>query len=1283
MLTEVTTTLARSLFHLGRYDDSIFNFTRALEVNDKDPSLYHGRGECFSQLAKYDEAIADHTKAIELDDKVARYWRSRGQAYMKLLKHSEAIVDFSQVIKLGYNGYSLLRERGICLTEVSRYSEALSDLEKVVRLDPDNFLSWKHRGNCYFRMKEYWEARRDYFTALNHKKDADTWYRVGLIHLAVGWSTLQPFSEAIDLGLNLADCWYQRGQALLEKGKDERESVKFSKSALPDFKKALSLDKMNLKYWSKLVDCLTIAGDHREAISMCTKEIQQNDKESIYWHSRGKAYMRINKHKDALSDFTRAIGIGGNASPFHVSQYYYSRASCYEKMSRFKDATDDLHKALELSPLNPKYLLLLGSCLYSLGETGKAHCSLKKAMANEIGVPETDGNSEDESEDESEGNPESASCMLDCDENVECLKLLGICCFDLELYEEALEHFEWFTTYLRPSDLHTGWSRTAQCHFKLERHGEALKLLNKAIQVDGSNASYLKDRGLLFKKTGKYEEAVSDLIKAVQLCPSNREYRLVRMECLEALLGADREVMKEDDCELTGSGDEAEAETVTADSDASLSPSAVVVSPSCISTDADKSEPEEVSKSFEKRSGNSSFGFGSTSMETFTGFDSSSSLSTSSKSSSPFGVLAASSFENSSVAQVADVTTNKEAPFSFGSSSSTSPFSSGLDSTTPLGSINPFQSSSAFASSPSIFSSASELTSIQTFSLKKEGPSASQSGVFSSAFEDPFSSASFSVSDSPSTFSGRFNSNHLLSKVGHIEKWEQDILDVGQFRLFETYLRVGCRQSSYSRLQAWFDVAEESNMVIDTKNNTVAVLRCVLSLASKGFEVDGKEHELLLRYGVSEACLRIASCQTSIERARAWLKVGADMNDFNAIECATAGTCLMYVCDEHKYKRHEAALILNRLATKGDSESARSYLTHYVDIHEKSSLSFVSHTLLCGSLKKNLDAALYKSFFSSGMREVQLLPIIAKYVGDEEEKDSYTTFAVESSCFYSLSDVCADLLKSNVSGFVKDMTFPCDEDNHLIGFIPLLLSKKHNQMVEHITMGTTKWGMMPKSSSLDLSCLVTTTICNLRTLEVNCTVSSLSPLSQCCFPRLEKLRIKSKDSHGSFESLDGLTDSITRSLRSLDITSPNLVDISALAKCDLSSLEGLYFNDCHSLSDISCLKGLSFPNLKSVGFLRCQISDISVLSTWKDFSPSLLLLSECEIEDISPLSEIHFAPVGRIFLNETEVSDISALKNFSGSQELKVDIKMTPISADFEEDDIQPPLRIGSVSFDW
>jgi tetratricopeptide (TPR) repeat protein len=63
----------KGLSELGKnnYEEAINNFTKAIELDPKDASVYNNRGNAYANLNKYEEALNDYNKAIELDPKVS------------------------------------------------------------------------------------------------------------------------------------------------------------------------------------------------------------------------------------------------------------------------------------------------------------------------------------------------------------------------------------------------------------------------------------------------------------------------------------------------------------------------------------------------------------------------------------------------------------------------------------------------------------------------------------------------------------------------------------------------------------------------------------------------------------------------------------------------------------------------------------------------------------------------------------------------------------------------------------------------------------------------------------------------------------------------------------------------------------------------------------------------------------------------------------------------------------------------------------------------------------
>lgn len=96
-----------SLFKDGHYDDALSKYELALQVAPEMPdsvelrSICHSnRGICYLKLGKYDETVKECSKALELNPAYLKALIRRGEAYEKLERYEEAIADMKKILEL-------------------------------------------------------------------------------------------------------------------------------------------------------------------------------------------------------------------------------------------------------------------------------------------------------------------------------------------------------------------------------------------------------------------------------------------------------------------------------------------------------------------------------------------------------------------------------------------------------------------------------------------------------------------------------------------------------------------------------------------------------------------------------------------------------------------------------------------------------------------------------------------------------------------------------------------------------------------------------------------------------------------------------------------------------------------------------------------------------------------------------------------------------------------------------------------------------------------------------
>jgi len=161
---------------LGKYEEALADFHRAVELNSDDAWALALRGESYRLMGKYEEALSSLNRAIELQPDYAWALTSRGATYRLMGRYEKALADLNQAIGLNSDYAWALTHRGATYRLMGRYEEALADLNRAVELSPDYVRALAHRGATYRLMGRYEDALADFNRAIALKPDED-WYQ--------------------------------------------------------------------------------------------------------------------------------------------------------------------------------------------------------------------------------------------------------------------------------------------------------------------------------------------------------------------------------------------------------------------------------------------------------------------------------------------------------------------------------------------------------------------------------------------------------------------------------------------------------------------------------------------------------------------------------------------------------------------------------------------------------------------------------------------------------------------------------------------------------------------------------------------------------------------------------------------------------------------------------------------------------------------------------------------------------------------------------------------------
>jgi predicted O-linked N-acetylglucosamine transferase (SPINDLY family) len=214
--------LANVQMRLGRANDALAIFDRALEVHANDAVVFNNRGTILQKLKRFDEALASYEQAIALRPDYADALYNRGVLFHELKRFDKALASYEQALALRPNYAEALNNRGNALWEVKRFGEALASYEEALVVRPNDAATLNNRGVLLHELKRFDEA-------------------------------LASYEQALALRPNYADALNNRGNALVE--------VKRFGEALLAYEKAISLNPDHKYALSGLASCATRACD--------------------------------------------------------------------------------------------------------------------------------------------------------------------------------------------------------------------------------------------------------------------------------------------------------------------------------------------------------------------------------------------------------------------------------------------------------------------------------------------------------------------------------------------------------------------------------------------------------------------------------------------------------------------------------------------------------------------------------------------------------------------------------------------------------------------------------------------------------------------------------------------------------------------------------------------------------------------------------------------------------------------------------------------------------------
>lgn len=158
--------LGTELLRLGRVDEAIVHYKKALEIDPNYAAGHNNLGNAFLRLGRLDESLAHLQKALEIDAAYPEAHNNLGNTLMQMGRVDEAIAHYRKAVEVDPKYVEAYNNLGAALLQIGRVEESLAHLRKALEIDAENGEVHNNLGNTFLRLRQLDEAISHYRRAL-------------------------------------------------------------------------------------------------------------------------------------------------------------------------------------------------------------------------------------------------------------------------------------------------------------------------------------------------------------------------------------------------------------------------------------------------------------------------------------------------------------------------------------------------------------------------------------------------------------------------------------------------------------------------------------------------------------------------------------------------------------------------------------------------------------------------------------------------------------------------------------------------------------------------------------------------------------------------------------------------------------------------------------------------------------------------------------------------------------------------------------------------------------
>lgn len=134
---EAHSNLGKALKDLGRLDDAVASYRRALEIKPDFANAHYNLGNALLALGRLVNAVASHRRALEIKPDFAEAHSDLGNALRDLGRLDDAVASYRRALEIQPDFANAQNNLGNALNDLGRVDEAVASYRRALEIQPD------------------------------------------------------------------------------------------------------------------------------------------------------------------------------------------------------------------------------------------------------------------------------------------------------------------------------------------------------------------------------------------------------------------------------------------------------------------------------------------------------------------------------------------------------------------------------------------------------------------------------------------------------------------------------------------------------------------------------------------------------------------------------------------------------------------------------------------------------------------------------------------------------------------------------------------------------------------------------------------------------------------------------------------------------------------------------------------------------------------------------------------------------------------------------------------